>query len=87
MAKQYGPPKTYTYQDQLDYLWDLRERARRGIVTEKIKGAEVVPLTEAHPMVELQVTRLMVEILEIIDGGNSEPIALDIRITEAVDIP
>jgi hypothetical protein len=81
-------PKQWDYQDHLDYAWNLRERARLGIKTEKLGGGGgIIKLTETHPMLELQATRLMIDIMQVMDGSSSEPIALDIRITEAVDIP
>ncbi len=81
-------PETYTLIDQLHYLWDLRERCREGIPTQKAIGKEAKTVVEAHPGLEVQTTRAMVELIQLLeDLGSKEPMRLEITISEAIDIP
>jgi hypothetical protein len=81
-------PETFTLIDQLHYLWDLRERCREGIPTQKAIGKEAKTVIEAHPALEVQTTKAMVDIIQMLeDQGSKEPMRLEITISEAVDIP
>jgi hypothetical protein len=76
---------------QLEYLVDLRSRAREGIMQEKVcAGQGVLQALEVYPALELSATRLMFDIVKYVDAETKDntggDLVLNIHLTEATEI-
>lgn len=78
-------------EDQIDYLADLRQRCREGILQEKVSAKEgVMQVLESYPAIELQATKELVSIIKYLDNQtatSTDSPTIVINVHQTNDIP